>query len=557
MCKQKSFHTSFRSFIGLLLGIFFLWVATDSGESRHSNAPAEKIEFRSFDIRDYGATGIKEDNAQDAIQNAIDACADAGGGIVYVPPGAYTTGTLHLRSHMRLYVEAGATIYAIKDKSAFDKDALFYGEGLVNITLEGRGTIHGQGGYEWRLDDIDDDFIRSNKLMMEAAGKPLMRSFPKKDQFGKLVLLLRCKDVRIAGLSFIDSPSWTIHPYGCERLVIDGVYIRSSLKEGVWADGIDPDGCKDLRISNCTIETGDDALVFYSMNWFGPALPCENITVTNCRLSSASSAIKFCDGNMNCIRNVTIDNCVITNSNRGIAFMNFDGGYVSDVVLSNLTIECTRHDWFWWGDGDPFHFNIKKRSEVHKSMKKEDDRPAGTIRNVLIQNVIAHGRGSSICNGHPESWLDGITLANVKLFIAHDPGAPYDKAVHALKFQQARNLKLKDVEVIWEKPESERWESALYLEEIEGLEIDGFCGRQAHLGEQAPAVVLAHVEDAVIRSCKASEGTEIFLRFQGKKTRNIVLAGNDFRRTKIPYVLGMDVPGEVIQQLDSILPQKK
>jgi polygalacturonase len=82
-------------------------------------------------------------------------------------------------------------------------------------------------------------------------------------------------------------------------MVIDGVYIRSSLKEAVWADGIDPDGCKDLRISNCTIETGDDALVFYSMNWFGPALPGENITVTNCRLSSASSAIKFCDGNMN------------------------------------------------------------------------------------------------------------------------------------------------------------------------------------------------------------------------------------------------------------------
>ena len=111
-------------------------------------------------------------------------------------------------------------------------------------------------------------------------------------------------------------------------MVIDGVYIRSSLKDGVWADGIDPDGCKDVRISNCTIETGDDALVFYSMNWFGPALPCENITVTNCRLSSASSAVKFCDGNMNAVRRVTIDNCVITDSNRGLAFMDFDGGEV-------------------------------------------------------------------------------------------------------------------------------------------------------------------------------------------------------------------------------------
>ncbi len=184
-------------------------------------------------------------------------------------PGDYTSGTLHLRSQVRFYIESGATLYAIKVKEAFDKDALLYGEDLKSITIEGRGTIDGQGAYEWRLNDIQDDFIRPNQEMMDALGKPLMRSFPKKDQFGKLVLLVRCKD---------------------------------------------------LRISNCTIETGDDAIVFYSMNCFGPALPCENITVTNCRLSSASSAIKFCDGNMNCVRNVTIDNCTITNSNRGIAF---------------------------------------------------------------------------------------------------------------------------------------------------------------------------------------------------------------------------------------------
>jgi hypothetical protein len=237
--------------------------------------------------------------------------------------------------------------------------------------------------------------------------------------------------------------------------------------------------------------------------------------------------------------------------------MNFDGGYVSDVILSNLTIECTRHDWFWWGDGDPFHFNIKKRSEVHKSFKKEDDRPAGVIRNVLIQNVTAHGMGSSTCNGHPENWLDGITLANVKLFISHDPEAPYDKAVHALKFQQVRNLKLKDVEIIWKKPESKQWQSALYLEEIEGLELEGFCGRQAHLGEQSPALVLDRVEDALIRNCKALDGTEIFLRFQGKNTKDIVIAGNDFRRAKIPYICEDDLAEDAIQEMNNIHLQKK
>jgi hypothetical protein len=498
-----------------------------------------------FNVRDYGGTGGKTDSAQRAIQKAIDACAAAGGGMVYFPPGEYTSGTLHLRSHVRLYLEGGATLYSIKDKSAFDKDALIFGEDLENITIEGRGTIDGQAQYEWRPDDIEDDFIRPNKELMLGFGQSIERSFPKANQYGKLILLLRCKDVRIAGVSLINSPSWTIHPYGCERLVIDGVYIHTSVADGVWADGIDPDGCKDLRIANCTIETGDDALVFYSMNWFGPALPCENITVTNCRLTSASSAIKFCDGNMNAIRNVTIDNCVIRGANRGIAFMDFDGGVVSDVVLSNLTIECVRHKWFWWGDGDPLHFNIKRRSEVHRSVKPGTDAPPGIIRRVAISNVIARGKGTSICNGHPDSWLEDITIDNFKLYLSADPQAPYDKGTCGLKFQQVKNLKLRNVEVVWEQPVPRTWRSALDCEDIQDLVLDGVSGRAAR--SDAPAIVLNKVEGAVVRNCQAQPGTETFLRLAGASTRGVVLCGNDFRAAKKPYSADPDVPQDAVR----------
>jgi hypothetical protein len=520
-------------------------------------APAQEGRVKTFNVRDYGATGIKSQSAQPGIQKAIDACAAAGGGTVYVPPGEYTSGTLHLRSHVRLYVEAGATIFSAKDKAAFDKEALIYGEDLENVTIDGRGTIDGQAGYEWRPDDIEDDFIRPNKELMLSLGKSINRSFPQANQYGKLILLLRCKDVRIAGLSLINSPSWTLHPYGCERMVIDGVYIRSSLSEGVWADGIDPDGCKDLRICNCTIETGDDALVFYSMNWFGPAMPCENITVTNCRLTSASSAIKFCDGNMNCIRNVTIDNCVISGANRGIAFMDFDGGYVSDVVLSNLTIECVRHGWFWWGDGDPLHFNIKRRSEVHASVKPGTDAPAGKIRRVLISNVIARGKGSSICNGHPDSWLEDITIYNLKLYIATDPSAAYEKAVHALKFQRVKNLRLRDVEVFWTEPASAKWESALCLEDVQGLVVDGFSGRQAKDGANRPAIWLNRVEDAVLRNCTARSGTTEFLRVTGKSTNRVVLLANDLRHARVPYSIDPDVNRDSVSDISNIPPMAR
>jgi polygalacturonase len=506
---------------------------------------------RVFNVRDYGATGRKADNARTAIQKAVDACAAAGGGMVYVPPGEYSSGTIHLRSHVRFFTEAGATVYSIHDKSLFDKDALLYGEDLVNITIEGRGTFNGEAAYDWRLKgEHHDDFIYSNQVEMEKLGKPLLRSFPKPEQTGKLVLLLRCRDVRIAGVSFIDSPSWTMHIVACDRTVIDGIYIRSSLKEAVWADGIDPDGCKDLRISNCTIETGDDALVFYSMDWFGPARPCENITVTNCRLSSASSAVKFCDGNIAGVRNVTIDNCVITNSNRGIAFMTFDGGAVENVVLSNLTIETVRNDWFWWGDGEPFHFNIRKRSEVHAGWLKEKDRQAGAIRNVKIQNVIARGYGMSVCNGHPDSWLDGVSFENVKLLIAHDPRAPYDKAVQAIRFELARNLRLRDFEVVWEGPTYSKWQSALAFENIKGLTLDGVVARQAQDGGSWPAILMRRVEDAVVRDCRAAAGTGTFVLLLGKETQGIILAANDLRRAKTAWAVSEGASEKAVEIKD-------
>jgi hypothetical protein len=528
----------------LRAGLACLWLAAIS--------PAAATEAI-FNVKDYGATGRKSDDARPAIQKAIDAAGVAGGGTVYLAPGEYTSGTLHLRSHVRMLIDSGATLYASLDGKAFDKAALLYGEGVGNITIEGRGTVNGQATYIWQANgNFDDALIRENMLLAKALGKPLMRSFPSgfgtEQMYPHLILLLRCKDVRIAGLSFVRSRSWTINPYACERLTIDGVFIQSSLKEAVWADGIDPDGCKDVRISNSTIETGDDAIVLWSSNIWGPPLPCENITVTNCRLSSASSALKFCDGNMNCIRHVTVDNTVIAGSNRGIAFMVFDGGYVSDVVLANLTIECRRHDWFWWGDGDAIHFNVKRRSEVD-GVARPNEPPAGSIRNVLIRNVVAHAQGTSMIHGHPDSWLEGVSLDNIKLFVSNDPESPLQKTVDAMQIRWARNLKLRNLEVIWDKPASEKWRSALRVEDAQDVELDDFGGKQANAA--APAIAFMNVHGATVRNSNALSGTELFLDVAGVMSRGIRLIGNDLSAAKIPYRAGAGAKSDAV--IDSVL----
>jgi glycosyl hydrolase family 28/pectate lyase-like protein len=491
---------------------------------------------RVFNVRDYGASGRKNDDARPALQKAIDACGRSGGGRVYIPPGEYTAGQLHLRSGVRLYLEAGATIYATLDSRQYDdtkKAALIYGEDLHDIALEGAGTLDGQASYEWHLNSIVDYYILPNQRQMEATGKPLLRSFPtgfpKETVYPRMVLLLRCIDVRIAGLKFLRSRSWTINPYACQRLVIDGVYIYSSQKEGVWADGIDPDGCRDVYISNSTIETGDDAIVFYSTGAWGPVLPTENVTVTNSRLSSSSSAIKFCDGNSRAVRHVVISNVVIVNSNRGLAFMVFDGGIVEDVVIANVTIDTRRFDWFWWGDGDPIHFNIKRRSEVD-GQTYDHEPAAGIIRNVTISNVIAHGQGTSALQGHHDSWLQGIRFDHVRLFVSHSADAPYESTTAAMTLKYARDVELNDVEIAWEEPHASTWKSGLLIDEVEDLSLNG-ARIDAAPDSTQPALRLNNVNGALITQSRIAS-----VHITGQKSRSVRLRGTEASVTEDPGV---------------------
>jgi hypothetical protein len=491
---------------------------------------------RVFNVRDYGATGHKGDDARPALQKAIDACGKVGGGQVYVPAGDYMSGQLHLRSGVRLYVEAGATIYATLDPHQYEdprKASLIYGEDLHDIALEGGGTLDGQASYERRLNNITDHYILSNQHQMEATGKPLMRSFPAGDpkvsMYPRMVLLLRCVDVRITGLKFLRSRSWTINPYACKHLIIDGVYIYSSQQDGVWADGIDPDGCQDVHISNSTIETGDDGIVFYSTPIWGPVLPTENVTVTNSRISSSSSAIKFCDGNSKAVRHVTISNVVITNSNRGLAFMVFDGGIVEDVVIDNVTIDTRRFDWFWWGDGDSIHFNIKRRSEID-GVKREHEPAAGIIRNVTISNVIAHGQGTSMIQGHPDSWLEGIRFNHVRLFVSRSADAPYENTAAGITLKYARNVAMDDVELAWEEPYASTWQTAFSVDQIQDLTINN-SRIDAAPGSSQPVLRLNDADGVLVRQSRIAS-----VDVTGSKSRGVRLMETEAKVTSGPGV---------------------
>lgn len=536
-----------------------LWIAGFLCGVLASTPVASAVNKAMFNVKDYGATGQKADDARPSIQKAIDACAAAGGGTVYFPPGEYTSGSLHLRSHVQIEIEAGATVFALQDPKAYEfggipsKASLFYGENLENVSLVGRGTVDGQAQYEWRRDEVERAF--DHRALMVKLGKSLMRPFPKgfphREVFPHLLWLGRSKDIRVEGLKFLRASSWTLALYACDRASFDRLHIHSSLQEAVWADGIDLDGCRDVSISNCTIETGDDCMVFISTDAWGPALPCENITVSHCRLSSASAGVKFSEGNRVGIRRVLVTHTILSNVNRGFVFSTTLGGHIEDVTLSDLIIDCSRFDWFWAGDGQPFHFRITRLSEFNKEPAKPGEAPPGLIRNVVIKDVLAHAKGTSLIHGHAESWLDGLTFRNVRLFMSADPAAPYDKAEHALDFRRVRNLNLRDVEVSWEKPTLDAWQSALYLEEIDAFKIEGFAGRSAWPKRDTPAVLLNNVRDGMIRHARASAGTGVFLELTGQETRDVVLQGSDLRNAQVPWRLGREVRPDAFKSLNN------
>ena len=515
-----------------------------------------------FNVRDYGATGQKTDDARAAIQKTIEACAASGGGTVLLPRGEYTSGTLHLRSRVRLEIAAGATLFASTNEAVYDfgkipsKAALLYGENLEDVTITGEGTLDGQAAYEWRDDDVEHTFDHKDRMV--AAGKSIRRSFPaglpQRVIFPHLMFLSGCQRVNVTGLKWLHSPSWTITLYACEQARLEGLYVYTSLQDGVWADGIDLDGCKDIRIERCTVETGDDCVIFISSDVWGPARRCENITVANCRLSSASAGIKFSEGNFAGVRNIVVRDCVLTNVNRGLVFYTIQGGDISDVVVSNLTIHCNRFDWFWAGDGQPFHFRVMRLSEWRRQPISVTEPVPGVMRNITIRDVTAHGKGSSLIYGHGESWLEGLRFENVKLRLSTDPGAAYDAATNALNFRYARNLKLKNVSVHWEQPLLKAWQSALSFTEVQGLELDGFSGRQAWPENERPAVLFNNVTNASVTHATASTGTQIFLKM-GPGSRAIRVQGNDFRQAKLPWQSDPSVPTNAVSIGANLLPQ--
>lgn len=507
----------------LLLWMFLIF----SGFSLGAQSPI-------FNVRDFGASGDAAQYARPFLQKAIDACHAAGGGQVLLPAGAYTTGTIVLKDNVDFHLATGATLYASQQEKDYENDfvvykkndsgklpgegtpVLIYAKGAKHISITGKGTIHGQARRTYEPLKSVDGFIAEETENARNSGVE-MKMYYKVKPYTCMVFLEDCTDIRVQDVSMIESTDWTLHFKWCERAFVDGVYIFSSLEQGVNADGIDIDGSKDVVVSNCTIITGDDSIVLKSTITGEDYRACENITVTNCSLVSTSTGLKLGTESHGDFRHITFSNCVIRNSNRGLSIVVRDGATVSDVLFSNITIECDRKHFNWWGNGDPIWLVLKRRFP---------DSKLGKIQNVTFQNIQARGQGTSKIEGYPgEQMLENIRLYNVQLTLEAED-KPDKRTTHGFEAHDVDGLILSDFTINWDntKGMEPKWDAAVALQQVMNVEMDRVRGKQAAKGS---AIRLTDVQNAYITNTLPQPGTATLFEVSGAESRNLVFRDND------------------------------
>lgn len=342
-----------------------------------SLSPSVKI----FDITDYGAVSDGKTLSTQAIQKAIDACAKAGGGMVWIPAGIFLSGELELKSNITLHLDNGAVLLGSAEIKDYPKRKnLLYAENLQNFALTGKGTIDGNG----------KAFFNSD-WTFNPRPKPWLK-------------FLDCKNLTFRDIHLVNSPAHVLDLTECEGVVVDGISIINEMRSPN-TDGIDVQNTRNVRISNCYIETGDDAICLKTnLKKTPPKYLTENVTVTNCILKSDDAALKLGTGSAYLTRNCIFSNCVIQDTRYGIALFMEEGGKIENYQFNNIIIQGkSRHKTEY-----PIFIDIDR---------KKLEYAFGKIDGVQFNHLTIETRGNILIGGQKTALIENISFDNVKMKI--------------------------------------------------------------------------------------------------------------------------------------------
>ncbi len=464
-----------------------------------------------FNVVEYGAVGEGKTLCTRAIQKAVKACVAVGGGTVYFPAGKYLSGAIFLKSNVTLHIGQGATLLASTDFEDFPplkpgwqvlsddtrRSSLITGLDLENIAITGRGTLNGQGKPWWQALRKDKDKKKGEKKIL-THGRP------------RVINLYRCRNVLIQGVTIVDSPSWTVHLVGCENVVVEGISIINP-EDSPNTDGINPESCRNVRISNCFIDTGDDCITLKSgRDEEGrlKAKPTENVTIVNCVMYKGHGAVVIGSEMSGGVRNVTASNIVCVGTDRAVRIKSTRGrgGVVENIRYSNFVVEDVR---------EPIY--------ITSFYTKTDPEPVSERTPVFRDIAISHFTiKNSPCLakilGLPEMPIQGLRITD--MVASTDVGLFCDNAV---------GLGLHNVRVATGKG------PALHFKNCKDLELFGIKTTNRRASD--PAILLEDVEEAFVHGCRALSETDSFLEVRGKASKGVVLTGNQLSSAKNSFVL--------------------
>ncbi len=367
-------------------------------------------------ILEYGAKPDGRTLNTHAIQSAIDEVSRAGGGTVNIPEGTFLTGRIELRSRVTLNLQSGSTLLGSTSTDDYNADHgsptypgtnprhLIFAQDADDVALTGPGRIDGQGPSFWEPsgrpplppDEAWAD-VASHSMTPKKSGRP-----------SPMLEFVNCRRLKINGVHIENAPGWTLRTVNSDGVEIRGISIKNPTI-GPNTDGIDITGCQNMLVTDCIVDTGDDAICLKSENPYGPEPRLlKNIEVTNCTLTTCCNGFKLGTSSDGGFENIKFSNSIVRNGPvpfadrviSGIALEVVDGGWIDGVVATGIRMERTR---------TPIFIRLENRKRSH-------DNPKHGIRNVIIDNVHAtEALLASSITGLRGMEIQDVTLAHIEV----------------------------------------------------------------------------------------------------------------------------------------------
>lgn len=448
-----------------------------------------------YKVEDFGALGDGKTNDAAAIQKAIDSCSENGGGTVVLESGkVYYSDSVSLKKNVELHIQKGAVLKATSDIEGYIRPCNMINDpktALVGNPVTGKPSFVFIYGYE------ADGASITGEGTIDANGHSFVN---RKSQYyvtgdfyprPTVIYIENSKHISFKDVTIKDAPFWTLHPAGCYDVEIDKIRILNDL-DVANSDGIDPDHCCNVRITNCHIECADDCICLKASKGNSEYGTCENIIISGCTLVSTSAAIKIGTEGVGDFRNVIVDNCIISRSNRGLSIQIRDGGNVENVSFSNCIIETRRFCSDWWGTAEPVTITTFNRDENTKS---------GKIKNIRFFNITAKGENGVLIHGNSENLIEDVTFENCSVEVTKTSKWPcgcydlrpcidygvekYDNAGFFIRY--AKNVTVEKTKMLWGNV-CDTYKYAVDADNTENLIFDRFTGKGAF--DSSPAGIV-------------------------------------------------------------------